>query len=111
MDSKTVATLLIVVVCILLFPVIIGIIGGIFGLIGGIIGAVFGAIGGAIGALFGVIGAIFGAIFGLIGWIFEGDFHWDGPFHFFSSDAGTVLILVIIVALLARSRTTRRVGK
>ncbi|HEU5146100.1 MAG TPA: hypothetical protein VFT90_05265 [Chryseosolibacter sp.] len=111
MDSKSVTTLLIVIICILLFPVIIGIIGGVFGVIGGIIGAVFGAIGGALGAIFGVIGAIFGAIFGVIGWIFDRDFYWDEPFHNFGSDFATVLVLVIIVALVARSRSTKRVGK
>ena len=73
MDSKSVATLLIIIVCILLFPVAIGIIGGVFGLVGGILGAIFGAIGGVIGAIFGVIGAIFGAIFGFIGWLFDGE--------------------------------------
>ena len=111
MDSKSVTTLLIVIVCILLFPVIIGIIGGIFGIIGGIIGAVFGAIGGAIGAIFGVIGAIFGALFGAIAWIFDDHFYWDGPFHIFGSDAAAVVVLVIVIVLLARSRSTRRAGK
>ena len=109
MDSKTLSAILIVIVCILLFPVAIGIVGGVFGLIGGIIGAVFGAIGGMIGAIFGVIGSIFGAIFGFFGWLFGGwDHDWPGPFHLFDSDVVGVIALIIVVVLIARSRTPKR---
>lgn len=111
MDSKTLSTVLVVIVCILLFPIIIGIIGGVFGLIGGIVGAVFGAITGLFGGLFGIIAGFFGAVFGLFAWLFDGDFYWDGPFHIFGSDVFTVLILVVVIALVARSRSTPRVGK
>jgi hypothetical protein len=108
MDSKTLTTVLIVIICVLLFPFLIGAIGGIVGLIGGIIGAVFGAIGGVIGAFFGLIAGIFGAIFGIFSWIFDGDFYWDGPFHIFGSDVFTVIVLVIIAVLISRSRVARR---
>ena len=47
---------MVVFVCVLLFPLAIGIIGGIFGLIGGVIGG-----------FVGLVGAIFGIIFGMIG--------------------------------------------
>ncbi|HEY0739825.1 MAG TPA: hypothetical protein VGD40_00135 [Chryseosolibacter sp.] len=95
--SKTASAILIVLVCILFFPFVIGIVGGVFG-------AVFGVIGGLFGAVFGILGGLLGAIFGFIGWIFEGLFDWDfdGPFHtdwnFF-----TVLIIVIVVALVAKN--------
>jgi hypothetical protein len=94
--SKTASAIVIAIVCILFFPVIIGIVGGVFG-------AVFGVIGGLFGAIFGILGGLIGAIFGFIGWIFEGIFGWgwDGPFHadwnFFS-----VLAIVIIIALIAK---------
>lgn len=120
MDSKTLSTILIVIVCLLLFPVIIGIVGGVFGVVGGviggifgaiagIIGAVFGAIGGVIGAVFGIIASIFGAIFGFFGWLLgDWDHPWHGPFHWFDKDILGALALVIIVLLIARSRTPRR---
>lgn len=112
MDSKSLSTILIVIVCVLLFPLIIGIIGGVFGVVAGIIGAVFGAIGGAIGAVFGVIGAIFGAIFGIFGWIFGGgDDYWHGPFHFFDKDLFAAIALVIVAVLIVRSRNPQRPAK
>lgn len=104
--SKTASAIIIFLVCLLFFPFIIAIVGGVFG-------AVFGVIGGVFGAMFGILGGLLGAIFSLIGWIFEGIFNWDwdGPFHtdwnFFS-----VLIIVIIIALVAknaqRDSSTRR---
>jgi hypothetical protein len=94
--SKTASAIVIFLICLLFFPIIIGIVGGVFG-------AVFGVIGGVFGAVFGILGGLFGIIFGFIGWIFEGifDWNWNGPFHtdwnFFS-----VLVIVIIVALIAK---------
>ena len=95
--SKTASAIIVFLLCLLFFPVVIGIVGGVFG-------AVFGVIGGLFGAVFGIIGGLLGAIFGFIGWIFESLFDWDfdGPFHtdwnFF-----TLLIIVIIVALVAKN--------
>jgi MFS family permease len=94
--SKTASVIIVALLCLLFFPVVIGIVGGVFG-------AVFGVIGGLFGAVFGILGGVLGAIFGFIGWIFEGifDWGWDGPFHtdwnFF-----TVLIIVIVIALIAK---------
>ena len=94
--SKTASAIIVFLICLLFFPIIIGIVGGVFG-------AVFGVLAGAFGAVFGIIGGLLGMIFGFIGWIFEGifDWGWDGPFHtdwnFFS-----VLIVVVIIALIAK---------
>ena len=95
--SKTASVIIVFLVCLLFFPIIIGIVGGVFG-------AVFGVLAGAFGAVFGIIGGLIGMIFGFIGWIFEAifDWDWDGPFHtdwnFF-----TVLIVVVIIALIAKN--------
>lgn len=111
MDPKTLTTVLIVIACALLFPFIIGAIGGIFGLIGGLIGAVFGVIAAVIGGVFGLIGGILGGIFGFFGWLFDGDLYWDGPFHLFGSDVFIVISLVVVIILISRSRPTRRADK
>jgi len=111
MDSKTATTIVIVFVCVLLFPVFIGIIGGIFGLVGGLVGGIFGAIGSLFGIIFDVIGSIFGAVFGAFGWIF-GDHHfWHWPGGWFNRDLFSVFIVVVIVVLLSRSRMQRKTGR
>ena len=111
MDSKTLATILIVITCVLLFPVFIGIIGGVFGLLGGIFGAIFGAIGGIFGAFFAVIGAIFGAVFGVLGWLFDIDHYGFRPFHIFDNDVLAAVVLVVVIVLLARSRSGQQTRK
>ena len=99
--TKSLGTLIVVIICILLFTVAIGLIGGLFGIIIGIFGAVFGAI-------FGIIGGIFGAVFGFIGWIFDFIFgfghHWDGPFNFHDCNIFSWAIVFLIVALIVRTR-------
>lgn len=111
MDSKTLTTILIVITCLLLFPVFIGIIGGAFGLLGGIFGAIFGAIGAIFGAIFAAIGGIFGAVFGLLGWLFDIDHHGFGPFHIFDKDVFAVVVLIVVIVLLARSRSRQHTRK
>ena len=108
MDSKTIATIMVVFICVLLFPVAIGIIGGVFGVIGGIIGGIVGLIGGIFGAIFGVIGSVFGAIFGIFGWIFGDHYHWHGPINFFNRDLFVVIALVLFVVFIARSKARRQ---
>ena len=95
--SKTASAIVIAIVCLLFFPFIIGIVGGVFG-------AVFGVIGGLVGAVFGIIGGLFGIIFGFIGWLFESIFDWnfDGPFHT-DWNFVTIMIVVIIIALVAKN--------
>lgn len=109
MDSKTIATIMVVFICVLLFPIFIGIIGGIFGIIGGVIGGFFGFLGWLFGAIFGAIGAVFGAFFGVFGSMFDDHWHWPG--HWFNRDVFTLLALVLIVVLISRSRTSRHRGK
>jgi hypothetical protein len=109
MDSKTLATIMVVFVCVMLFPIFIGIIGGIFGVIGGVVGGLFGFIGWIFGAIFGAIGALFGAFFGLFGWMFGDHWHWPGGW--FHRDFFTVLALVLFIVLISRARTPRRTGK
>lgn len=105
MDSKTIAVLLIVLICILLFPVGIGIIGGIFGAIGTVLGALFGVVTGVFGAVFGAVGAVFGAIFGVLGWVFGHHCDWNVPF--FNRDVFVAVILVIVIFAISRSKRSR----
>jgi len=98
MVLKAISTLFIIFICILFFPVIIGLGGAILGVTFGIFGAIFGVIGAIFGAIFGAIGAIFDGIFG------HNHFHsidWDFPgFHF--SKTAFALILIGIVLILSR---------
>jgi len=107
MDSKTLTTVLLVLFCVLLFPIGIGLMGGIFGLIGSIMGGIFGLIGGLFGAIFGLIGGIFHAIFGVFGWMFNGHFQGHWPFGFFNRDLFTILVVILIIVLISRSKATR----
>jgi len=100
MLSKPFGALLVIVLCILFFPVGIALIGGAFGIVVGVFGAVFGAI-------FGIIGGLFGAIFGFFGWIFDGIFDWNWPFGFFSCNLFTLILIVLVIALIARSKSNR----
>jgi hypothetical protein len=101
MITKTLGTILILIVCILVFPVTIAILGGAFGIVAGVFGAVFGGV-------IGAIGAIFGAVFGLIGSLFHGLFNWHHGFNFFHCNMFTLLALTVIVALAIRSRDNNR---
>ena len=94
MAAKSIGTIILVIIGILLLPVVFGILGGIFGVIFGVFGAIF-----------GVIGAIFGAIFGIFGWLFDGLFGWN-DFHFghFNFNLITIAIIVLLAAVLAKKR-------
>jgi hypothetical protein len=96
MVVKTLGTLFIVLICILMLPIGLGIIGGVFGIVVGVIGAVF-------GAFAGIIGGIFGAIFGVFGSIF----HWHWPFGFFHCNFFTLTTLAVVVALIIKSQSRR----
>jgi hypothetical protein len=100
MITKTLGAFFIILVCILVFPLGIGIVAGVFGIVIGVIGAVFGAIA-------GIIGGIFGAIFGVFGWIFDGLFDWHGPFHFFRCNIFTLAAIVLVIALVVRTKSNR----
>jgi hypothetical protein len=102
MATKTLGTIIVIILCILLFPVGIGIVAGVFGI-------VIGAIGGVFGAIFGMIGGLLGAIFGGIGWFFENLFDWDfhDGFGLFDVNIFTIAALVILVALLSKNKRTR----
>jgi hypothetical protein len=99
MTNKTAITLAIIIVCILFFPIVIGIVGGAFGIVAGVFGAVFGAI-------FGVIGAVVGGVFGLLGEIIGFLFSW--PFgsscHFPDGDVLVGGALIIFAVLVARRK-------
>ncbi len=96
MITKTLGTVLIIFVCILMLPVGIGILGGFFGIVAGVFGAVF-----------GIIGAVIGGIFGAIGWLFDGLFNWHSPFGFFSCNAFLLVSIVVVLALAVRSKKSR----
>jgi hypothetical protein len=100
MISKTLGAFFIILVCILVFPVGIGIVAGVFGMVIGVLGAAFGAIA-------GVVGGIFGAIFGVFGWIFDSLFNWHRPFHFFSCNIFTLAAIVLVIALAVKKRPNR----
>jgi len=105
MESKAFTTIVIVLVCIFMFPIVLGLIGGVFGILGSIIGGLFGLFGGLLGAVFGAIGAVFGAIFGFLDWlIVDRFFDWDWPGYLFRPSGFTVFLLIIAIVLLARSR-------
>lgn len=97
MISKTIGTIFIVLICIIMFPVALGLLGGVFGIVMGIVGAVFGTMAGAIGAIFGVFG-----------WMFDSLFNWHGPFHFFRCNIFTFAAIVLVVALLVKDRKNSR---
>lgn len=99
MITKTLGTLIVVIVCIMIFPLGIAVIAGVFGILAGVFGVVFGGI-------MGLLGGIFGAVFGVFGWIFDGlfDTHW--PFGFFNGNVFTLAMIIIVVALLSRPRPT-----
>jgi hypothetical protein len=101
MITKTLGTILIAIVCILMFPIAFVILGGTFGIVIGVIGAVFGAVA-------GIIGAAFGAIFGVFDWMFDGLFDWHWPFGFLHCDGFTLAVLIVIVALMVRGRSSRQ---
>ena len=100
MDNKTLATIIVVFLSVLLIPMAIGIIGSVFGIVGDIAGAFFSIVGAIFGAVFSFIGALFG-------WLFYGHFEWHWPFHFFSWDLFTVAALVLLVVVLTRSKNVR----
>lgn len=94
MGTKTVSTLAILIICILLFPFAIAIFGGLFGLIGGLFGAVF-----------GIFGAIFGAFFGVIGWLIKIPFTiFHGTFHHANFIAICLIILLVVLITGKKSK-------
>jgi hypothetical protein len=101
MATKTVGTLLIILVSILLFPVAFGILAGVFGIVFGALAAVFGAV-------FGILGGIVGAIFGFFGWIFDGIFDWDFDYGFFDFNPVTIVLVILVVALLTRNKSSKQ---
>ena len=62
--SKPLTTLILIFAFILAIPILIGVVGGLFGAFMGVVGAVFGVIAGIFGGVFGVMGSVFGALFG-----------------------------------------------
>jgi hypothetical protein len=96
--TKVLGIIFLAIICMIMFPIGIGLIGGAFGLVFGVFGAIFGVIG-------GIIGAIFSAIFGVFGSIFGGVFGWDCPRFFFPhNNVFSIVILAIIVAVIIRQR-------
>jgi len=91
MTDKTLTTIIVVFICIILFPIGIGLIGGLFGVVIGIFGSIIGVIGSIIGGVIGAIGSVFGWIFGA----FFGLFHWN---------IFLLVIVCLIIVLVARPR-------
>lgn len=108
MDSKTLTTIAAVILCVLFFPLLIGIAGGLAGIFGSVIGGLFGFVGGIFGGIFGLLGGIIGAICGAVGWLFDGIFHFGGPFHFGGGRLIALFIVVAILVMIARPDWYRR---
>lgn len=98
MATKTLSTIMIIVICILLFPIGIGILGGMFGLVVGLAGGLFGAI-------VGIFGAMFGLVAGFFGWIFDTLFNWN--FHWFDINFTTVLLIILIILVATRAKSKK----
>lgn len=96
MITKTLGTLIIVFICILILPVTLGILGGVFG-----------AVAGVFGAIFGVIGGLIGAIFGVIGWLFDSLFNWHFPFGFIHCNFFLLAAIVFVIAIASRKKPNR----
>jgi hypothetical protein len=111
METKPLTIILVVIVCVFMFPILIGAIGGFFGLIGGLLGGLFGLIGGLFGMIFGAIGQVIGATAGFFGWLFGSLFNfWDWNWGFHLSPF-SILIIAVVVILLARSRQAKRTSR
>jgi uncharacterized membrane protein len=91
MLTKTLGTVLILIVCIIVLPISIAVIGSVFGILMGVLGAVFGGI-------IGVFGAILGSIFGAVDWLFDGFFH---------CNVYMIGVIAIVVALAVRKYSNR----
>ncbi len=104
MATKTLGTLAIFIICLLLFPVVIGIIGGAFGIVMGVFGAIFGTV-------FGLIGGLFGIIFGFVGWLFGALVDWDHSYTFFDLNFGVVILITIIIFLLVKRKNQKHPTK
>ena len=104
MESRSLTTILIVIICVLMFPIIIGGIAGVFGILGGVLGGIFGLIGGLIGGIAGVFGSIFGVVFGFIGWLVGAPF--NHTWHFFPVIPLNLIVIGVVVVLLLRARRT-----
>src|SRR5215207_2441052 len=99
MNNKTAITLGIIIVCIVFFPIVIGLIGGALGIVIGVFGAVFGTI-------FGLIGGLIGGIFGLLGELIDFVFDWpfDNSCTFFDGNFLVIGALIILAVLIARRK-------
>jgi hypothetical protein len=97
MMTKTLGTLVIAFLCILMLPIFFGILGGLFGAVMGILGAIFGVIG-------GIIGGLFSAIFGGLGSLFDGIFNWHLPFGFISAKFFALVAIIFAFVMISKSR-------
>jgi hypothetical protein len=93
MASKTLGTIIILILGICMLPIVFGFVAGIFG-------AVIGVMGGIIGGIGGIIGGIIGGVFGLIGSIFHGIF--GCHFNVAGNDFLAITLVVVIVVLLSK---------
>ncbi len=101
--SSSLPTVLLVLLVFITFPIWVGIAGGIFGLFAGLLGALVGIFAGIFGILGAVLGAVFGAIGEVFSWIFGG-FYWDYYPHIRFPKPTTLLVIILVIALIVRSR-------
>ena len=91
---KILALLCAVFFGIIMIPVVIGIIGGIFGVVVGLFGAIFGIIA-------GIFGAIFGGIFSIFDW---GGPDWHFGYHVNIFAVAAIALLIILVSKSSRTK-------
>jgi len=85
--TRTLTTLILIFALLLAFPLLVGVLGGLFGAVIGVFGAVFGIVAGVFGTIAGIIGGIFGLVFGLAEWNFL-----------------TVILVVVLLVLLVNRK-------
>ena len=99
---KAFSFLFVAFILLLMFPLMIGLGGGLFGLVIGLIGGLIGVIVGIFGAVIGAIAWIFKTIFHLIfGW-HTGFAHHPHWFHFNGCIVTAIIILILVVAFSKR---------
>jgi hypothetical protein len=99
MSSKSTssgATILLVIILVLTFPIWIGILGGLIGVVAGLFGAMFGIMGALLGGIFAVIALPFKVLFGWGDW----SCHWPVGFHGMGRGFVWVTLLIIVILIL-----------
>jgi hypothetical protein len=98
------SSVVLIILAILTFPLWFGLGVGLFavliGVFGGLIGLIFGLVGGLIGVVAWVLKGFFSLLFGGVPWDFNCDWNWPS----FEVNGWAIAAIILIIALLVRSR-------